>query len=185
MKNFRRKDQLFSLCGLNCGLCPMYLGNYCPGCGGGEGNQSCAVAACSLAHNKVEYCFLCSEFPCEKYQGVQDSDSFITHLHQLSDIKRAQDIGMQAYHQEQLEKKELLQTLLDHYNDGRKKTLYCTAVNLLPLEEIKRILKEVSHDESLRELSKNDMAKHVASLLENLSNQLDISLKLRKSKSKS
>ena len=42
MKGFERKNQLFSLCGLNCGLCPMLLGNYCGGCG--NGNQSCRIA---------------------------------------------------------------------------------------------------------------------------------------------
>mgnify|MGYP007039300262 CR=1 FL=1 len=42
MKGFERKNQLFSLCGLNCGLCPMRLGNYCGGCG--NGNQSCGIA---------------------------------------------------------------------------------------------------------------------------------------------
>ena len=26
MKGFEREDQLFSLCGLNCGLCSMHLG---------------------------------------------------------------------------------------------------------------------------------------------------------------
>ena len=41
MKGFERKNQLFSLCGLNCGLCPMRLGNYCGGCG--NGNQSCEL----------------------------------------------------------------------------------------------------------------------------------------------
>ena len=30
MKNFTRDDLLFSLCGLNCGLCPMKLNKYCP-----------------------------------------------------------------------------------------------------------------------------------------------------------
>lgn len=28
-----------SFCGLNCGLCPMFIGKYCGGCG--NGNQSC------------------------------------------------------------------------------------------------------------------------------------------------
>ena len=42
MKGFERKNQLFSLCGLNCGLCPMRLGNYCGGCG--NGNQSLNIA---------------------------------------------------------------------------------------------------------------------------------------------
>ena len=56
MKGFERKNQLFSLCGLNCGLCPMRLGNYCGGCG--NGNQSCGIAKCSLEHGKIEYCYV-------------------------------------------------------------------------------------------------------------------------------
>ena len=27
MKGFKRENQLLSLCGLNCGLCPMFSGN--------------------------------------------------------------------------------------------------------------------------------------------------------------
>jgi len=53
MKGFKRENRLLSLCGLNCGLCTMYLGKYCPGCGGGEGNQPCAMARCSLQHPGV------------------------------------------------------------------------------------------------------------------------------------
>ncbi len=30
MKGFNRPNQLFSLCGLNCGLCPMFLNKNCP-----------------------------------------------------------------------------------------------------------------------------------------------------------
>lgn len=44
MKGFKRNNQLLSLCGLNCGLCPMHIDGYCPGCGGGAGNQSCRIA---------------------------------------------------------------------------------------------------------------------------------------------
>ena len=53
MKGFVRKDQRLSLCGLNCGLCPMRLGGHCGGCG--AGNQSCKIARCSLEHGGVTY----------------------------------------------------------------------------------------------------------------------------------
>ena len=53
MKDFLRQEPLFSLCGLNCGLCTMHLGGHCPGCGGGAGNQSCSLARCSLQHGGV------------------------------------------------------------------------------------------------------------------------------------
>lgn len=66
MKNFIREDQLFALCGLNCGLCSMHLGGPCPGCGGGEGNQPCKIAKCSLERERIEYCNQCESFPCEE-----------------------------------------------------------------------------------------------------------------------
>ncbi len=64
MKGFERKDRLFSLCGLNCGLCPMKLDGHCPGCGGGAGNQSCKIAKCSLEHGGPAYCTDCAAYPC-------------------------------------------------------------------------------------------------------------------------
>ena len=70
MKGFKRENQLLSLCGLNCGLCPMFFGKYCGGCG--KGNQSCAIAKCSLEHGKVEYCYECEQYPCEKYLNIED-----------------------------------------------------------------------------------------------------------------
>ena len=60
MKGFKRNNQLLSLCGLNCGLCPMHIDGYCPGCGGGAGNQSCRIARCSLEHDNLTYCYECS-----------------------------------------------------------------------------------------------------------------------------
>lgn len=180
MKDFDRTDFLFSLCGLNCGLCPMRLGGYCPGCGGGAGNQSCAIAACSLQHDKVEYCYQCVEFPCEKFQGTEEYDSFITHQHQLSNIKRAQEIGLDSYHREQIKKVEILQILLDKYNDGRRKTLYCLAVNLLSLKDLELIMKQISEITSLRSLPIKEQADYIASLLLSRADQLGIVLKLRK-----
>lgn len=45
MKEQTRAEPRFSLCGLNCGLCPMYHiseTEHCTGCGG-AGRPSCAV----------------------------------------------------------------------------------------------------------------------------------------------
>lgn len=106
MKGFKRDNQLFSLCGMNCGLCPMHIGGHCGGCG--EGNQSCRIAKCSLEHGNVEYCFDCPDFPCDKYDGIDDSDSFITHKNQKADLEKARLIGIANYNKEQQEKIEIL-----------------------------------------------------------------------------
>lgn len=106
MKGFERENQLLSLCGLNCGLCPMFLGNYCGGCG--NGNQSCKTARCSLEHGGIEYCYECKQYPCEKYQKVDEYDSFITHRRQIADLERARRIGIEQYNQKQREKEQIL-----------------------------------------------------------------------------
>lgn len=37
------------------------------------------------------------EYPCGYYAKNPEFDSFITHQHQLEDMKRAGEIGMEAY----------------------------------------------------------------------------------------
>lgn len=122
MKGFVRKNQMLSLCGLNCRLCPMFIGKYCGGCG--NGNQSCKIARCSLEHGRPEYCYECEGYPCEKYEHVDEFDSFITHRRQKGDLEKAQRIGIAAYNAEQSEKAQILQNLLDNFNDGRRKNFF-------------------------------------------------------------
>ena len=117
MKGFKRNNQLLSLCGLNCGLCPMHIDGYCPGCGGGAGNQSCRIARCSLEHDNLTYCYECSSYPCDKYMKFAKYDSFITHQHYHQDLMKAKDGGIDTYNQEQLEKIDILKIFLEKYNE--------------------------------------------------------------------
>ena len=182
MKGFHRDNQLISLCGLNCGLCPMHLNKYCPGCGGGEGNQSCKIAKCSLEHNGVEYCFQCSKYPCEKYSHIDDFDSFITHRNRRADLKKAKEIGIEAYNTEQLEKIKILDILLSGFNDGRKKTLFCTAVTLLDLQELREVLRQIENRSDLETLMLKEKSAFAAELLKAAAAKNNIELKLRKKK---
>ena len=183
MKGFNRPNQLFSLCGLNCGLCPMFLNQYCPGCGGGEGNQSCKIARCSMEHGGVEYCFQCSQYPCEKYDHIDDFDSFITTRRQKADLEKARQMGIEAYNTEQIEKARILDVLLSGYNDGRKKTLFCLAVNLLELQELQAVLREVACRSDMETLTLKEKSAFVASLLQDAASHREIDLKLHKKKS--
>ena len=179
MKEFEREDLWFSLCGLKFGLCPMKIGNYCPGCGGGEGNQSCKIARCSLEHGKVTYCFQCKEYPCRLYQDSNKYDSFITSQNRNKDILRMLEIGPEAYKKEQQEKLEILLSLLSGYNDGRKKTFFCIAVNLLELSELQKVMQELEDSTYFEEERKQKSAKAVQ-LLQQKAEERGIVLKLRK-----
>jgi len=180
MKGFNRSDLLFSLCGLNCALCPMRMDHYCPGCGGGAGNQSCAIAKCSLEHGGLEYCSQCGEYPCAKYQGTEDYDSFISHRNQLKDMAHARQIGPAAYQAELREKQMILRYLLDNCNDGRRKSFYCLTVNLLSLEDLRSAAEQVAASSAAGNLTLQEKATLAADLLQKLAEQRDIVLKLNK-----
>ncbi len=182
MKGFVRENLLLSLCGLNCGLCTMRLGGHCPGCGGGEGNQSCKLARCSLERGAPAYCIECRRYPCEKYQGFDEFDSFISHRRRDADLKRLGETGEAAYSAEQREKIEILQFLLDGFNDGRKKTLFCTAVNLLELPELREIVRKLSDGPAWGEAPLKEKAACAARLLQQAAEQRGVDLKLRRKK---
>ena len=151
-----------------------------PGCGGGEGNQACSIAKCSLQHGNIEYCFQCESYPCKKYENIDKLDSFITHQHQKQDMEKFRGQGKELYSTEQQRKKILLNHLLNTYNDGRKKTLFCVAVNLLELDDLENIINAL--DENTLNFSLNEKAAYAANLFQETATTKNIILKLRKKK---
>ena len=162
MKGFTREETRFSLGGLNCTLCPMRLGGYCPGCGGGAGNQSCAIAKCSLEHGGVLFCWECPEYPCSRYEGFDGGDSFVPHRNRQQDIVQAREMG------------------LAHYNEGRRKTLFNTAVYLLPLADLCTVMTALNSRPELAAQSIKERALAAMELLQKAADRRGISLKLNK-----
>lgn len=183
MKNFSRDDLSFSLCGLNCALCSMKLDGHCPGCGGGVGNQGCSIARCSLNHGGYTYCYECDEYLCQKYEGITQYDSFITHRNQINDMNCAQNIGLEAYCEVLTQKTAILKYLLENYNDGRRKTFFCLAVNLLSLQELKTTLKQAT-DRISDNMTEKEKTLVVVGCLEEAAKQRNIILKMNKKPAK-
>ena len=179
-----RKNPLFSACGLNCGLCPRYYTDgqsRCPGCAG-EGfslvHPPCGVLSC-CQRKGLEYCYLCEEFPCDKYAKADDADSFITHKNQFKDFDKAKRIGLEAYEAELAERVKILEELLANYNDGRRKSFFCTAVNLLELEDIQAVMVQIAEQAKAMDTVK-EKAVIAARLLQDMADERGIVLKLRK-----
>lgn len=180
MKGFTREETRFSLCGLGCALCSMRLSGYCPGCGGGAGNQNCSIAKCSLEHGGVQFCWECPEYPCFRYEDFDDGDSFIPHRNRQQDIAQARELGLEDYLAQLEEKRAILDELLARYNDGRRKTLFNTAVYLLPLEDLRAVIAALgSRPELTRRLIK-ERALAAVGLLQEAADRRGISLKLNK-----
>lgn len=110
---------------------------------------------------------------------MDDFDSFITHKNQKSDLKKAQAIGIEKYNLEQNEKIKILKALLDNYNDGRRKTFFCLAVNLLELNDFRTALNKIEEND-LGGLSIKEKTTYVVKLFQEIADKKNIELKLRR-----
>lgn len=131
MKEQTRAEPRFSLCGLNCGLCPMYHISETEHCTAAAARAvpPARCSGCAREHGGVEYCFQCTEYPCARYTRAEPYDSSVPHRNVQRDFARAARDGLDAYRAMLEEKEALLRFLLREYNDGRRKSLFCTAVN--------------------------------------------------------
>ena len=78
--------------------------------------------------------------------------------------------------------RDRLDILLSGYNDGRKKTLFCVAVNLLELQELQEVLREIDNRPDIKMLTLKEKSAFVAGLLQDTASNRGIDLKLHKKK---
>lgn len=183
METMKREHPDFSLCGLNCCLCPRFNTegkSRCPGCGG-EGfsaiHPTCAVATCNRKHDNVEYCFLCASYPCPRYREGGSCDSFISYRRVAENMGEARD-NLSAY-RESLERRQgLLGQLLDGYNDGRSKGLFCLVANDLPLPELEGLLEALDRQGAGKDVK--EKARLAKDLISETGKRLGLDLRLRK-----
>lgn len=186
MKTYNREYPMFALCGLNCGLCPRFQSksaSRCPGCGGQDfvsKHPSCTVITCNAKHDNVEYCFQCSSYPCEKYVNPSSRDSFISYRNVISDFEKARISGLESYKTELNKKVEFLKFLVNEYNDGRKTSAYCVAVNLLALEDLNEIKKHIEEKFRSMNMPQKEKIEFILSEIKTVALVKNIDLKLRK-----
>lgn len=151
----------------------------CPGCGGKDfflKHPSCGVITCSRKNGYIEYCFECRHYPCQKYSSPGEKDSFITYRKVPTDMAKAKS-NLAEYLSALKEKEALLAYLLENYDNGRMKSYYCLAVNLLEAEDIKDILNDIrQRDEGDRE----DTIKEIKRKLEEKAKERTVEIRLRK-----
>lgn len=182
MKGFAREHTEFSLCGLACLLCPMQVGGYCPGCGGGAGNQSCAIARCSLEQGGLSFCSSCVAYPCSRYDEFDVADSFVPHSRRAADLARAGEMGLDVWLARLRQKRAILDELLAGWNDGRRRSLHCAAAYLLELEALRRVMDTLAARSDLTAAPAKEKAQAAAALLQTEADRAGISLKLNKRK---
>jgi hypothetical protein len=148
--NLTKKYSAIGCCGIDCGLCPRYHTDgksKCPGCGGIDffkKHPSCSIITCCAKNKQLETCADCLDFPCGKMKNWDSADSFVTHKNSLVNLHSIIKNGLPAFIRQQNMRIELLERIIENYDDGRSKSFFCLALALLPLNDIKTAIKEIT-----------------------------------------
>ena len=118
-------------------------------------------------------------FSCARYDEFDAADSFVPHSRRAANLDRAQELGLDAYIDELRAKRAILDKLLANYNDGRRKTFYCAAVYLLPLEDLKNVVAKL---EDQPECAVKERAATAVKMLQGAADGHGVCLKLKKKK---
>ncbi len=173
--DFERTDGLFSLCGLNCGLCGYRLQGNCSGCFKGSScAATCPRVPCSVRHGNLQYCFECPEYPCEHYDGFDGYDTLVLHRNQRRDMRKAKEIGIEAYLAEQRLKVGLLDRLLRNYGDGSNQVFFCTAVNMFSVGDMESIIDRT--DSETEGMDPSDRAERIGDAIRKFADENGIRL---------
>jgi hypothetical protein len=143
-------------CGLDCGLCPRYYTrgeSRCPGCGGpafSDKHPTCSFITCCVKRRGLEVCGECEEFPCSKFKSEQEyrqaelSSSYPPSWTVLSNLRWIKEEGIKEFIKRQEKRISLLETMIEVYDDGRSRSLFCRAAALLDVAALEGSLSEAS-----------------------------------------
>lgn len=132
-------SSLVAPCGLNCGICPVYLANQnpdlaktiaernhitleeavCQGCHGEKGcikiNGATLCQTYDCVHNEknLDFCYECDDFPCGKLAPCADRAKEIPHNTKIYNLLSIRKMGMDKW-------LEQSQNILKNYFRGKK-----------------------------------------------------------------
>lgn len=175
------------ICGLSCRLCPRYQSEGKSRCFGCKTESrmivGCPFITCALKSKGIEFCWDCKENKsCEKWKTHREfgmkHDSFKCYQTLENDILFVQKNGIKEFEKLQKIREQILKEMLQDFNEGRSKSYYCIAATVLEIAELKEALKKARMNAS--ELEIKGKSKLLHSILDEIANQKNYCLKLRK-----
>jgi len=139
-------------CGLDCGLCPRYYTvgtSRCPGCAGPDffnKRPTCSFITCCVKKKNLEACGQCQDFPCSKfksdevYQQLKESSSYPSYKKAMPNLNFIKEHGIEKFMEQQKKRIELLETMINKFNDGRSRSFFCKVACLLNLKDLENSL---------------------------------------------
>jgi hypothetical protein len=181
-KHPRKKYPTIGVCGLDCGLCPRFYtvgSSRCPGCAGPgfhDKHPTCSFITCCVKNKGLEVCSECSDFPCAKfksakeYEQAKESSSYPSSKKVLSNLYFIKEHGVNKFIEQQKKRIKLLETMIDHFDDGRSRSFYCKSAALLELTALERSLDKATQKIKTDNIKPNN-TKTKAKLLKDILNR--------------
>jgi hypothetical protein len=141
----------------------------------------------------LEVCAECEEFPCSKFDGWTEDgegmyDSFITYRKAMPNLMAIRKQGIEDFVKQQKKRIELLELILERFDDGRSKSFFCIVATLLPAVDLERALEESEEMVSVAGIGTHDVKARcgiLRGILQELATRQGIEFKLRKKGRKS
>jgi hypothetical protein len=178
-----KKYPTIGVCGLDCGLCPRYytIGpSRCPGCAGPNffnKHPSCSFITCCVKKKNLEVCAECSDFPCskfksdEEYRQMNESSSYPSCKKILPNLYFIKEHGIKKFIEQQNKRIQLLETMINKFNDGRSRSFFCKAAIFLDLAALENSLEKAKKAIKSEKVKQSDM-KSKANILKTIINEI-------------
>jgi hypothetical protein len=175
------------VCGLSCRLCPAYhreTKSKCEGCKSEYRlGAPCPFHTCGLKKRRIDFCGFCDEnSTCDRWKRFRERgkkyDSIVCYQRLEDNIAFIKKYGLEEFAKQQKTREKLLQAILAEFNEGRSKTLYCTAATVLEIEELESVLEKARTKSKGLEIRAKSEVMH--SLLNEIAEKKKYLLKLRK-----
>lgn len=180
----QKKYPTIGVCGLDCGLCPRYytIGeSRCPGCCGPDffiKHPSCSFITCCVKKKNYETCGECPDFPCTKFKSAEDykqikeSSSYPSNKKILPNLYFIKEQGIGKFIVQQNNRIQLLNKMLNEFNDGRSKSYFCRTAIFYDLPVLENSIKKAMGIIKSQKIKRTDMktkASIIKSILEKIS----------------
>ena len=147
------------------------------------GGLWCKMTRCAVRDRGYETCAECPEFPCYRFEGWDASDSFVSHLNSIANLRAIKERGIEGFAEQQRKRIALLVTMLDEFDEGRSRSYCCLATALLPIDDLESALSAARREVAEQGIAPDDRksrAKVLHGLLDSAADRLGVTLKLRK-----
>jgi hypothetical protein len=191
-----KKYPTVGACGLDCGLCTKYytIGkSRCPGCCGPDffnKHPTCAFSTCCVKKKGLEACGECDEFPCEKFEKAadvqsQETSAYPPYRNIMPNLEFIREQGIKEFIHRQRKRIRLLERLIEDFDDGRSRSVFCRAASLMEVSNLRDCLKQATRMMEADNVEPTDMkarAKLLRGLLDEAAAGEGIELKVVRKK---